>query len=927
MNKNAILISKDQQWSSKSKAVLEKNGFVVADKNFDSLDSLHFYLDEFRDKSRSMDDVFFLIDIDDFSLFQWQRVSNFFQDIFWIPVSKADDYEKLKIVENASRGSFLYKDLPDAGFLSFIENSITRTDVRFPSLRIENRIHGIDISEDKMCRLFDQIPVLIAFLDSDRNIIRSNRMLSEKKHHQENAIFGGRIGKALDCIHYLNNPNGCEETEYCKHCELRKLLYSSFSDNTEFFRKEVSLTIEKDQKRFREYYYLTTRIIDVHPEYHVIIFLEDITEQKEIEMRYRESEDRFRKLSNLTFEGIFIHQSGIINDLNARAEELTGYSREELIGENAIAKLIMPEFHVKIRDNIQKSAAKPYEVQAKKKDGSLVWVEIEARDVQYKSEMFRVAAIRDVTDRRKARLQLLSSRQNLNSIIENMGEALIVAQNGYIVFGNKQMENIIGYTMSEIRSRPFIDFIYPEDREFVYERYSRRIAGQKIINRYDFRLVSKNNGIRWIRISASIFQWNSQVATLNMLTDITDQKKIEEDLIRARDEADKANKAKSDFLASMSHEIRTPMNAIIGMTDLAIMTPHDDEKREYLDIVKSSASHLLSIINDILDISKIESGKMELEIKNYDLPEVVHTCYRIFEKEIEKDGIHFKLELDKNLPEMVSGDPTRLRQVIVNLLSNARKFTEEGEITLSAKKVIQPNEADNNNSKNMIEISVADTGIGISRKIQHIIFKEFNQADVSISRKYGGTGLGLSISKKIITMMNGQIDLQSTPGEGSRFYFVIPETEPIEEKRNNKTRKKIPRIVRSKKLHVLIAEDNEVNSLLASKILTNAGHWVQIAKNGIETIDLLRQSEKENEMFDLILMDIEMPKMDGIEATRRIRKGEAGKAVSTIPIIAMSAHAVTSVQADAMQAGMNGYITKPVDITKLQISINEIMDQ
>ncbi len=400
---------------------------------------------------------------------------------------------------------------------------------------------------------------------------------------------------------------------------------------------------------------------------------------------------------------------------------------------------------------------------------------------------------------------------------------------------------------------------------------------------------------------------SSDLENLNqsLTSEIEYVKNIEGELKKARDEAQRMSRSKGEFLANMSHEIRTPMNGIIGTLQLLEDTTLTESQHEYVNVAYKSADALLSILNDILDLSKIEAGKLEFEAIPFDLRDVVNDVVVLHALKAEQMGIYLNSEIDEAVPEKVVGDPTRMRQVLVNLISNAIKFTSEGGVVVRIKLKLK------DEKEVLIRIEVEDTGVGIPTNKHQKLFLAFSQADGSTTRKHGGTGLGLTIVKQLVGMMHGNLGIDSEVGKGSKFWFVIPLGIAPEEESSTLVVARVDEAVKIEG-RVLLVEDNPVNQMVAKKMLEKVGLQSELAENGREALEFLKRDS-----FDAVLMDCQMPEMDGFEATRLWREQETLSESGHLPIIAMTANVMEGDKERCLVSGMDDYLGKPVRMAEL----------
>ena len=522
-----------------------------------------------------------------------------------------------------------------------------------------------------------------------------------------------------------------------------------------------------------------------------------------------------------------------------------------------------------------------------------------------------------VAERTEELQKEIAERKRAQELSQSVIEALpilicIFDASGKVLRSNSCYHRILGYSNEEIAAASAMSAVAEEDRECVQQLMQQIFKegsgeAEASMQRKDGTKVPCL--LRGVRLVV-----DEKPCLLGAALDISNRKRAEAAMIEAKEAAESANRAKGEFLANMSHELRTPLNGILGMTELSLDTELTTEQREYLGMVKSSAESLLSLINDILDFSKIEAGKLDFERIQFNLRQSMETTLKMLALRAHQKGLELNCDVADGLPEIVVGDPTRLRQILLNLVGNAIKFTEHGEVT------VQVQQDSSSNGRITLHFIVSDTGIGIPADQQEKIFEAFAQADGSMSRRFGGSGLGLAVSRRLVNAFQGRLWVESVLGEGSAFHFTatlgigpelclpIPVSDleamrtpivrhPLEEHRRN--------------LHILLAEDNLVNRMVAVRMLEKHGYSVEVASDGREALAKLRSGS-----FDLVLMDVQMPEVSGFQATAIIREKEKSTG-GHIPVIAITAHAFERDRERCLAAGMDGYISKPFHLAEL----------
>lgn len=525
-----------------------------------------------------------------------------------------------------------------------------------------------------------------------------------------------------------------------------------------------------------------------------------------------------------------------------------------------------------------------------------------------------IAIARNITERKNLENSLKKERQRLDGIIKgtNVGTWEWNIQTGETVF-NERWADIIGYKLEElvpISIETWMKFAHQDDLKESNEELMKHFSGEVEYYEFESRMKHKDGSWVWVLDRGKVFVWDEEKRPLVMYgthQDITDRKKSEESLRKAKEQAETANTMKSQFLANMSHEIRTPMNGIVGYLELLKKTDLSKEQSEFVYGAKSASEILLFLINDILDFSKIEAGKLDVENSPFDLKKIIEDAISTLKPKAIEKKIIFEVNFEDEINNIFDGDGDRIKQILNNLIGNAIKFTEKGSISIEA--IYQ--------NSNTVEIKVRDTGIGMDEKQVKKLFRPFIQGDASTTRRYGGTGLGLAISKELAKLMGGDIYVISSLGQGSEFILEIPlKVSSINQQRGYKKAIKLRNELNDKtpidlkKLKILLVEDNDMNRKIVTKMFAKKEIMCDEAHNGKEAIEFVLKKD-----YDVIFMDCQMPIMDGYESTSKIRKIEKGKKHTTI--IAMTANAMEGDRKRCIESGMDDYISKPIDFGEL----------
>ncbi|MBD3362974.1 PAS domain S-box protein [Candidatus Dojkabacteria bacterium] len=555
------------------------------------------------------------------------------------------------------------------------------------------------------------------------------------------------------------------------------------------------------------------------------------------------------------------------------------------------------------------------------KNGKMRWISWTNRAIF--DETGKLAEIqstgRDITEEREMNLALRESENKYRSLVENLKQGILLYSQEGVIFLNSALAEIVGIPESEKIEPQFSleeiwEYIHPDDREQIRDNALNRFKGKKVTPNYEMRIIRTDGEIRWVEGYSTVIEYSGKPAIQTALWDITNQKKAREELEKAKQLAESSSKAKEEFLANMSHEIRTPLNTVTGMSEVLLQTELSNEQKDFVEAIKLSSDNLLMIINDILDISKIEAGQMVFSDNVFNIRKLLDNTLKTQMYKAQEKNLKVGIIVDSKIPKKLLGDEVRLNQILLNLLNNAIKFTYKGKVTLQVD-LIRSKETE-------VELlfKVKDTGVGIPQSKQRYIFDSFTQVKNQKDKKTEGTGLGLAIVKRLVEMQGGDVEVKSKVGKGSTFSFNMKFRKISKKEQRKKDTNKVEKKDSLKKKKILVVEDNVMNQVIVGRLLEQWGAEVEKAGDGKEALDYMKKRK-----FDLVLMDLNMPGMGGYEATERIRDSK-DENTAQVPIIAMTAHAFLQVKEKVLSSGMDDYITKPFKSSELYSKIINLIE-
>jgi PAS domain S-box-containing protein len=752
--------------------------------------------------------------------------------------------------------------------------------------------------------LLDSVQAHIAILDKDGVIISVNDAWNEfaASNRTEKGEHPHHTGIGTNYIEVCRKSSGEFSEEAIEALEGIRLVL----DGSE---KSFSLEYPCHSPDSHNWFVMTVEPLRI-PDGGAVVTHTNITVRREMGEELRLSEERLQKMfkSHGAVMLLIDPESGAIIDANQSAEYYYGYPLHVLQQTNIVdINILSPEEIQREMHNARLHERSYFNFKHKLADGSIRDVEVYATPIPIQDKTLLFSIIHDITERKYAEEKLVANERFLRMLTNNIPGMVGYwtydlrcgfANNSYLEWFGKTAEEMLGIHIKDLMGEE----LFRKNEQYI------RAAQRGEVQSFERTLIKADgsSGYTWAHYIPD-FADGTVRGFFVLVSDVTELKRAEQAMYEAKEVAETANRAKSEFLANMSHEIRTPMNAITGMAYLIQHTDLDPQQREYVGGIRNAADSLLGIINDILDFSKIEAGKMELESVCFDLNGVINSVINLANAKAEENGLVLRVSRHPGNPSILIGDPLRLGQILNNLVSNAIKFTEKGEISVAVASGLTTYQPD----RIALTFTVADTGIGMDQEYQGRMFSPFSQADSSITRKYGGTGLGLSIVNRLLELMGSELEVVSSPGRGSTFSFTVEFGLPLDNTLHTEIsgHRAGNSVTRLAGVRVLLVEDNTVNLIMAREMLERFGVQVVTADNGRKAVDAALGNE-----FDMVFMDIQMPEMDGYEAATAIRRT---KGDLELPIIALTAHAFKEERDRCEAAGMNDHLAKPIDPDQL----------
>ncbi len=615
----------------------------------------------------------------------------------------------------------------------------------------------------------------------------------------------------------------------------------------------------------------------------------------------------FNSLTELTSTGIIVYQDNRLVYYNKAAREITASSGDWFLRGRYIWDLVHPDQRDRVKEialRRQRGEKVPqrHEVKILCENGDVKWVDIAAGLIMWNGKPAVLGTASDITSRKRYEQELYNSREKYKMLVENLNEIIYTLDNkAFITYVSPNIKALGGYSAEEVTGRNFVDFVHPEDKQGRSKQFKNILSGR--VEPSEYRFMKKDGQYVWIRTRGRPLRKGTEVVGVQgVLTDITDLKDYQQELLRSKEKAEAAEKAKSAFLANMSHEIRTPLNAILGFSEILLEMVSEQKQEKLLKHIRASGMHLLSLIEDVLDLSRIEAGRFNIEPHPSNIRTLMDEINMIYYEKAESKGVHFFMNVSENVPELVYLDESRIKQVVLNLVDNAVKFTPRGRVNIDVDFLRH------DTNKGVLKVRIEDTGIGVPKEDHDTIFKPFLQQSSQLNREFEGSGLGLPISARLARLMGGRVSMESKAGKGSVFTLSIPDIHVMKSSFSSGTDKSGNKQLYFNDMSALVIDDNRASLELLSHILRTAGLNVFKAESGIKVFEIL-----DNVRPSIIFADIALSDRGGHRVAERIRENPI---LSDTPMIAYTdapTEKVTAIRDNLF----NGVLKKPVSNTAL----------